>query len=78
MMRKLFALSTVFATVVAVSSVAEAGRCCRQKRSRRCCRPVCCQYAAPCGVCATPAAPAAPAVEAPATEAAPEPPPEAK
>lgn len=79
MLRKLFALSAVLVTVVAFSSDAQAGKC-RAKRSRRCCRQqqVCHTYAAPCGVCNTPVIEAAPAAEAPATEAAPEPPAEAK
>jgi hypothetical protein len=76
MLRKLIALSAVLATVVAISSDAEAGRC-RQKRARRCCHQQrqCCNYVAPCGVCNAVAAPAA---EAPAAEAAPAPPAEAK
>jgi hypothetical protein len=78
MMRKLIALSAVLATVVAISSDVEAARCCRQKRSRKCCHQrQCCNYVAPCGVCNAPVA--APATEAaPAAEAAPAPPAEAK
>ncbi len=77
MLRKFVALSAVVATVVACSSVAEAGKC-RVKRNRRCCRQqVCHTYAAPCGVCHTPVVEAADAPEAPAEEA-PAPPAEAK
>ncbi|QDT56675.1 hypothetical protein Pan44_47320 [Caulifigura coniformis] len=80
MLRKLFALSAVVATVVAFSSDVEAGKC-RTKRNRRCCRQNHCQVSvcpAPCNVCNTPAVEAAPAAEAPAVEAAPEPPAEKK
>ncbi len=78
MLRKLFALSAVLATVVAFSSDAEAGKC-RAKRSRRCGRQQHCHTCpAPCGVCHTPAIQVAPAAETPAAETAPEPPAEAK
>ena len=80
MLRKLFALSAVVATVVAFSSDVEAGRC-RAKRNRRCCHQhQCYTLSAPCGVCNTPAAPAAeaPKADAPAAEATPAPPAEAK
>jgi hypothetical protein len=77
MLKKLFALSAVAVTVVAFSSSAEAAKCCKHKRARKCCKKVHYTCPAPCGVCSTPAA-AAPAVEAPATEAAPEPPAEKK
>ncbi|HVJ66630.1 MAG TPA: hypothetical protein VM510_01530 [Caulifigura sp.] len=76
MLKKLFALSTVVVTVVAMSSAVEAGhKCCKHKRNRKCCHQQCYTCPASCNVCNTPAA--APAADA-AKEAAPEPPVETK
>ena len=77
MLKKLFTLSAIIATVVAMSSNVEAGKCCKTKRSRKCCHKSHTTCQAPCGVCNVTATVVAPVAE-PAKEAAPEPPAEKK